>query len=40
LPGSASLDYAEQLARHAPGDRDIANLMRSLRTELERPNTK
>jgi predicted CXXCH cytochrome family protein len=33
-----ALEYAERLARLAPNDRDVANLVRSLQDQIKRPN--
>ena len=34
----AALEYAERLARLVPGDRDVANLVRSLQSQLQKPD--
>jgi Flp pilus assembly protein TadD len=36
----AALEYAERLARLVPGDRDVANLVRSLQSQLQKPDGK
>jgi tetratricopeptide (TPR) repeat protein len=36
----AALEYAERLARLVPGDRDVANLVRSLQGQLQKPDGK
>ena len=35
-----ALEYAERLARLVPGDRDVANLVRSLQSQLQKPDGK
>ena len=35
---STALDYAERLARIAPNDREVANLVQSLRDQTKGPN--
>jgi Flp pilus assembly protein TadD len=36
----AALEYAERLARLVPGDRDVANLVRSLQSQLQKSDGK
>jgi predicted CXXCH cytochrome family protein len=37
---AAALEFAEQLARIAPADRDVADLVQNLRSQLQKPGSK
>jgi Flp pilus assembly protein TadD len=37
---ATALQYAEQLARIAPGDPNLANLVESLRRQIEKPDAR